>query len=172
MTVYRKDPHFDDNALEIHGLATLHDGIVPVPLLAQTWVDRGAAYWCRRFGAVLLYLFFLSTSGLFTAADLILIRDDLHHTLTGVIGWIIFGVLIVVGFAWGVRSVRRAPVVAFSRVAILASPLIFLTGPAVSAWAVVWLLCMFGRDYPGERKARAGSKLGRNPATDVIDRRP
>ena len=37
-------------------LARLHDGVVPVPFLGDTWLDRGAAYWRRRIGAVVLLM--------------------------------------------------------------------------------------------------------------------
>jgi hypothetical protein len=80
---------------------------LPVKLLGTTWVERGAAYKWRRVGILIGRLWIVLLMSIFAIGGAQLIVNTLHST-----GWrnaALAGATLcaVLGFAWGIREVRR-----------------------------------------------------------------
>lgn len=149
----------EEDAQELEVVAITHHGVVPVPFLGTTWRTRGAAYWWRRFWAVVLFLLLLAlVGGMATGFAIGIFGDDPQPAR------IVLGVLYLLtalpGLWLGRRMVARAPLVD-SPPATVTIPIGFLAlalAPFDTGLVLVLLLAMFGRDFLGERRARAASK--------------
>jgi hypothetical protein len=100
MTKSRKPA--DERRLRLRAEARLHDGVIPVPFLDQTWRTRGAAYWRRRVGAVILMVLLLALVGGMAVAFTIGIVGDGDDAVR-----IVLAVLYALTAVAGVRTGRR-----------------------------------------------------------------
>lgn len=148
----------------------------PVKLLGTTWVERGAAYTWRRVGILFGRLWIVLLMSIFAIGGAQLIVDKLHS------GWrnaALAGAVLcaVLGFAWGIREVRRLATIDLTpeqwaerqrsfqlRFPWLRSPallyfLLILLLPASGPFLFGFVASYFigascGRELPAERGAR------------------
>src|SRR3954452_1542232 len=88
--------------------ARLHDGVIPVPFLGQTWPARGPAYWRRRVGAVVLMLLALALVGGMAVGFTIGIvgaGDDVIRIAIAVL----YDLTAIAGVRSGLRMIAAAP---------------------------------------------------------------
>jgi hypothetical protein len=146
----------DERELRLRAEARLHDGVLPVPFLGRTWQTRGAAYWRRRIGAVVLMLLALAlvggmavgfTIGIVGAGD-----DGIRIALA-----VLYGLTALAGVRSGLRVIAAAPLTdrrggpgTFVPNGLLA----FVLAPFGTGLVLTVLLAMVGRDFLGERQAR------------------
>ena len=150
----------DEQELRLRAEARLHDGVIPVPFLGQTWRTRGAAYWRRRVGAVVLMLLLLAlvggmavgfTIGIVGAGD-----DALRIALA-----MLYGLTAVAGVRSGRRAVAAAPLDSRRGGPGTVAPnglLAFVLAPYGAGFVLTLLAAMFGREFIGERRAREMSE--------------
>lgn len=146
----------DEQAVRLRAEARLHDGVIPVPFLGQTWPTRGAAYWRRRVGAVVVMLLVLALVGGMAVGFTIGIvgpGDDVIRIALAVL----YDLTAVAGVRTGLRKIAAAPLDdrrggpgTFVPNGLLA----FVLAPFGAGLVLTILLAMFGRDFIGERRAR------------------
>jgi hypothetical protein len=151
-------PEETDRAM-LKAEAFLHGGVLPVPYLGTTWQQRGAPYWRRRVGTVLLYVFLLAFVGTFATGFSIGLFDGGASTLSFVLT-AAYVLTAIPGIVTGQRMIARSPLnftrrrpglVAANGVAA------FIIAPFGTGVVLIFLLSMFGRDFIGERRARETS---------------
>src|SRR5689334_15513272 len=106
MTKSRKPA--DEQQLRLRAEARLHDGVIPVPFLGQTWRTRGAAYWRRRVGAVILMALLLALAGGMAVAFTIGIIGDGDDAIRIALA-VLYASTAVAGVRTGVRKIAAAP---------------------------------------------------------------
>jgi hypothetical protein len=156
--------------------ARLHDGVIPVPFLGQTWRTRGAAYWRRRVGAVVLMVLALALVGAMTVAFTVGIvgnGDDGDDAVRIALA-VLYDLTAVAGVRTGLRKIAAAPLddrrggpATFFPNGLLA----FVLAPFGTGLVLTILLAMFGRDFIGERRAREISnptRQYRSPAFEGV----
>ena len=147
----------DADLVRLRIQARLHDGVVPVPFLGVTWQQRGAAYWRRRVGAVVLLVVLTLFVGAIAAAFTAGIIAGVGRQPAGVVVGTVYALFAVPGFIVGRRRVAKAPLDGRGRAPRTAFPsgcLAFVLAPFSVGLSVAVLLSMFGRDFTGERRAR------------------
>jgi hypothetical protein len=159
--VSRKKPltRAESDAQDLRVEAITHHGTVPVPFLGTTWRARGAAYWWRRAGAVVLFLALLALVGGMATGFSIGIFGDGHSPVRVVLG-VLYLLTVAPGLWLGGRMVARAPLVEDppATVVLPIGLLALVLAPFDTGLVLVLLLAMLGRDFLGERRARAASK--------------
>ena len=151
----------DERQLRLRAEARLHGGVLPVPFLGRTWQTRGAAYWRRRVGAVVLMLLALALVGGMAVGFTIGIvgaGDDVFRIALAVL----YGLTALAGVRAGRRVIAAAPLTdrrggpgTFFPNGLLA----FVLAPFGTGLVLTILLAMVGRDFLGERQAREMSTL-------------
>jgi hypothetical protein len=151
----------DEQELRLRAEARLHGGVVPVPFLGRTWPARGAAYWRRRVGAVVLMLLALALVGGMAAGFTIGIVGDGDDAVRIALA-VLYDLTAVLGVRSGLRVIAAAPLTdrrggpgTFFPNGLLA----FVLAPFGTGLVLTVLLAMFGRDFLGERRAREMSTL-------------
>jgi hypothetical protein len=139
-----------------------HGGAVPVPFLGTTWLSRGAPYWGRRVGAVVLFILLLGFIGALMTAFTVGIYGG-GAISARVVLTVVYVLCTIPGLFIGRRLVARAPLGARQGRRILApSGVLAMVLAPISTGAVLYvLLSMFGRDFIGERRAREASTLAK-----------
>ena len=99
----------DADLVRLRIQARLHDGVVPVPFLGVTWQQRGAAYWRRRVGAVVLLVVLTLFVGAIAAAFTAGIIAGVGRQPAGVVVGTVYALFAVPGFIVGRRRVAKAP---------------------------------------------------------------
>jgi hypothetical protein len=123
----------------------------------MAWQQRGAAYWRRRVGAVVLLLVLTVFVGAIAAGFTAGIIAGVGRQPAGVVVSTLYALFAVPGFVVGRRRVAKAPLDSRSRAPGTALPsgcLAFVFAPFSVGLSVAVLLSMFGRDFTGERRAR------------------
>ncbi|MCU7727852.1 hypothetical protein ODJ79_29395 [Actinoplanes sp. KI2] len=140
--------------------ARLHDGVIPVPFLGQTWQARGPAYWRRRVGAVVLMVLALALVGGMAVGFTIGIVGDGDDAVRIALA-VVYDLTAVAGVRSGLRKIAAAPLDdraggpgTFFPNGLLA----LVLAPYGTGLVLTILLAMFGRDFIGERRAREMSK--------------
>jgi hypothetical protein len=137
---------------------------VVVPFIGTLWLQRGAAYQRRRrlaaaaFGGVSVTA--TALSALFIAG---LARPATAAAFAAATG---YGLLVVVGVVVGRRWLVRTP--ARSRwasdgISGMLGVLLFVFVPVLAGFGLAVLPAMFGRQFPGEQRARELSDLLADP---------
>lgn len=149
----------EQDAHDLKVASIMNDGIVPVPFLGTTWRTRGPAYWWRRFWAVVLFLFLLALVGGLTTGFAIGIFGNGHQPVRVVLG-VLYLCTVLPGLWLGRRMVTRAPLIDSppATVTVPIGLLALVLGPFDTGLVLVLLIAMLGRDFLGERRARAASK--------------
>jgi hypothetical protein len=139
--------------------ARLAGGVLPVPFLGRTWQTRGGAYWRRRIGAAVLFLFlFALVGGMATGFTIGIVGDG--HDVIRVILAVLYDLTAVLGVRTGLRKVAEAP---FDEKGggpgthVPSGALAFVLAPFGVGLVLTILVAMFGRDFIGERRAREAS---------------
>lgn len=154
----------DEQQLRLRAAARLHNGVIPVPFLGQTWQTRGAAYWRRRVGAVVLMLLLLALVGGMAAGFTIGIAGDGDDAIRIALA-VLYALTAVLGVRTGLRAIAAAPLDSRRGGPGTVFPnglLALVLAPFGTGLVLTILLAMFGRDFIGERRAREMS----NPASD------
>jgi hypothetical protein len=140
--------------------ARLNGGVLPVPFLGTTWTSRGGAYWRRRIGAAVLFLFlFALVGGMATGFTIGIIGDG--HNVVRVILAVVYDLTAVLGVRTGLRKVAEAP---FDDkgggpgMHVPSGALAFVLAPFGVGLVLSILVAMCGRDFIGERRAREASQ--------------
>ncbi|NJC69604.1 hypothetical protein HC031_07705 [Planosporangium thailandense] len=147
----------DPQLLRLRAQAQMNGGVVPVPFLGTTWQQRGPAYWRRRIGAVVLFVFLTIFVGAFAVAFTLGILEGTGHGPLGVVLAVLYDLTAVLGFGYGLRAVAKAPVIGrawMPRVVVPIGCLAFVLMPFDTGLCLAMLLSMFGRDFMGEARAR------------------
>jgi hypothetical protein len=154
-------PRDEVDGLRLKAMAATNDGIVPVWFLGKTWVRRGAAYWSRRVGAVLLLVVLLGFPVVWAAGCIVAVILDGKTTPVRVALTVLYALTIIPGLLIGRRVVARAPVGAHDQPygGVPAGLVAFVLAPIPAGVVLYVLLAMFGRDFIGERRAREASTL-------------
>ena len=146
----------DEAELRLRAEARLHNGVIPVPFLGQTWRTRGAAYWRRRVGAVVVMLLALGLVGGMAAGFTIGIVGDGDDVLRIVLA-VLYDLTAVAGVRTGLRKIAAAPLDdrrGGAGTFVPSGVLAFVLAPFGTGLVLTILLAMFGRDFIGERRAR------------------
>jgi hypothetical protein len=151
----REDPRVQRLRIE----ARLHGGVLPVPFLGTTWQHRGAPYWRRRVGAVLLFTVLLIVVGGMAVGFGLGIAGD-GHSPTRVVLALLYALTAIPGVLLGRRALANAPLDSSRAATTTVAPigaLAFALAPLGTGLVLTMLLSMFGRDFIGERTARSMS---------------
>jgi len=146
----------DDPEARLRLAARLNGGVVPVPFLGRTWQDRGAPYWRRRVGAVVLFLLLLGLVGGMAVGFTIGIVGDGHNPVRVILA-VVYDLTAVFGVRLGLRLIARAPLDdrrSGAGTHVPVGPLAFVLAPFGTGLVLTMLAAMFGRDFIGERRAR------------------
>jgi hypothetical protein len=147
----------DPDLLDLRAEAQMHGSVVPVPFLGTTWQQRGAAYWRRRIGAVVLFVLLTAIVAAISVGFTLAILNGTGHGPLGVALAVVYDLTAVVGFLYGLRVVARAPATSrggMPRIFVPIGCLAFVLVPFDTGLCLAVLLSMFGRDFTGEAHAR------------------
>lgn len=137
--------------------ARLHGGVVPVPFLGTTWRQRGAPYWRRRVGAVVLFLVLLAFVGGMAVGFGLGIAGG-GHSATRIVLAMVYALTAIPGVLLGLRMVANAPIDSSRSAPTTVAPIglaALALAPFGTGLVLALLLSMFGRDFIGERRARS-----------------
>ena len=145
----------DPDAL-LRAAARQHDGVVPVPFLGTTWRTRGARYWWRRVGAVVVLVLGLGLVGGMAVGFTIGIVGDGDDAIRIALA-VVYCLTLVLGVRTGLRMVAQAPIDDRTGGPGTVFPNGFLAlvlAPYGTGVVLTLLVSMLGRDFLGERRAR------------------
>jgi hypothetical protein len=152
----------DDRDARLRLEARLHDGVIPVPFLGQTWRTRGPAYWRRRVGAVVLMVPALALVGGMAAGFTIgIVGDGDGDDAVRIALAVVYVLTAVAGVRSGLRKIAAAPLddrAGGPGTVVPNGVLALVLAPYGTGLVLTILLAMFGRDFIGERRAREISK--------------
>ncbi|WP_030438951.1 hypothetical protein [Actinoplanes subtropicus] len=146
----------DEQEMRLRVEARLHDGVIPVPFLGKTWLTRGAAYWRRRAGAVVVMVLALALVGGMTVGFTIGIVGDGSDAIRIALA-VLYDLTVVAGVRTGLRKIAAAPLDdrrGGPGTHVPNGLLAFVLAPFGTGLVLTILLAMFGRDFIGERRAR------------------
>ena len=150
----------DEHDARLRLQARLHDGIIPVPFLGTTWQTRGAVYWRRRTGAVILFLLALGLVGGMAVGFTIGIIGDADDAIRIALA-IVYNLTAIAGIRSGLQKIAAAPLndrAGGPRTFAPNGLLALVLAPYGTGLILTMLLAMFRQDFIGEHKARQMSK--------------
>jgi hypothetical protein len=150
----------DDRDTRLRLQARLHDGVIPVPFLGQTWQTRGPAYWRRRIGAVILFLLALGlVGGMAVGFTIGIVGNGSSAARIGLA--VVYDLTVIAGVRSGLRKIAAAPLddrAGGPRTFVPNGLLALVLAPYGTGLILTMLLAMFGADFIGERRAREVSR--------------
>jgi hypothetical protein len=157
MTRKAPKPADDPASQRLRIEARLHGGVVPVPFLGTTWQQRGAPYWRRRVGAVVLFMVLLVLVGGMAVGFGLGIAGGGHRAIRIVLA-LLYASTAIPGILLGRRMVANAPIDSSRSAPTTVAPIglaALALAPFGTGLVLALLLSMFGHDFIGERRARS-----------------